>query len=273
MSTNRPTFFIGLGLISLGLVFLVNFFLPSAWPVLLVVLGLFFLVVAARYRVSWPVVAGLVNLTLGIILLYQTLTGIWTSWFFLWPLIFSAVGAGLLINDVIEPLPHGAGRSRYLRMSWAWLMLGLLSSVLLWIFRAQVGWPSIIWGTGALFLLVALFSSIGPLAIPGTILGGLGLLLAWQNSTGAWDSWAFSWPLIPAFVGIGLLLAFFRSQTMRTVGLSMLSWSLVAFALFGIFFAGHGVLAYLWPAILILAGIAVLFQAFLRRSSVRKTNE
>jgi hypothetical protein len=273
MSTNRPAFFIGLGLITLGVIFLVTYFLPGAWPVLLVCLGLFFLIVAARYRVSWPVITGLVNLTLGAILLYQTITENWKSWYFLWPLIFSAVGAGLLISDKIDQLPSGAGRARYLRMSWAWLLLGLLAAVGLWIFRAQISWPSILWGMGALFLLVALISSIAPLAIPGTILGGLGLLLAWQNLTGAWDSWAFAWPLIPAFVGIGLFLAFLRSRTMRVIGLSMLMWSLVAFALFGIFFAGHGTLVYLWPAILILAGIVVLFQAVLARRSIHKAGQ
>jgi hypothetical protein len=271
MSTNRPTFFLGLGLIALGLIFLVTFFFPNAWPVLLIVLGLFFLIVAARYRVSWPVVAGLINLALGLILLYQTVTGDWKSWYFLWPLIFSSLGAGLLINDAIDELPHGAGRSRYLRLSWAWLMLGLLACAVFWVFRAQISWPSIIWGAGGLFLLAALFSGIGPLAIPGTILGGLGLLLAWQASTGAWDSWAFTWPLIPAFVGLGLLLAFLRNQTMRTIGLSMVAWSLIAFALFGIFFAGQGALAYLWPVILILAGVGVLFQALLTRSPFRRT--
>lgn len=272
MSTSRPSFFIGLFLIVLGIIFLVTYFLPGAWPVLLVCIGLFFLVVAARYRVSWPVITGLVNLVLGAILLFQTLTGYWKSWYFLWPLICAALGAGLLINDAMDHLPHGAGRSRYLLMSWAWFMLGLLASVLLWIFRASIGWPSIIWGLGALFLLVALISSIGPLAIPGTILGGLGLLLAWQNQTGAWDTWSFTWPLVPAFVGIGLVLAFLRSQRMRAIGLSMLAWSMVAFALFGIFFAGHGALTFLWPAILIIAGIAILFQAFLARSQVRKNS-
>jgi hypothetical protein len=149
-------------------------------------------------------------------------------------------------------------------------MLGLLAAVVLWVFRDQISWPSILWGMGALFLLVSLISSIGPLAIPGTILSGLGLLLAWQNLNGAWDSWAFAWPLIPAFVGLGLLLAFLRSRVMRTIGLSMLAWSLVVFALFGIFFAGHGALIFLWPVILILAGVVVLFQAFLVRSPVNR---
>lgn len=266
MSTNRPSFFIGLSLIVLGIVFLITYFLPNAWPVLLVCIGLVFLIVSARWRVSWPVITGLVLVTLGGILLYQTLTQNWSSWYFLWPLVFAAVGAGLLITQAIDHQPQGAG-SRYLRVSWAWLVLGVMATPALWVFRTQISWPSIIWGMGGLFLFVGLVSGIGPLAIPGTILGGLGLMLAWQNLTGAWDSWAFSWALIPAFVGLGLFLAFLRRRTMRIIGLSMLSWSLVVFALFGIFFAGRGSMLYLWPVVLILAGVVVLFQAFLARST------
>jgi hypothetical protein len=270
MSTNRPSFFIGLSLIVLGLIFLITYFLPGAWPVLLVCLGLFFLIVAARWRVSWPVITGLVTFTLGGVLLYQTLSADWRSWYYLWPLIFASVGAGLLITDRLDRVPRDGAGSRYLRMSWAWLALGLLASLALWYFRAQISWPVIIWGMGSLFLLVTLASGIGPLAIPGTILAGLGLLLSWQNRSNDWASWAYVWTLIPASVGLGLFLAFLRSRVMRVIGLSMLAWSLVAFALFGVFFAGQGALVKLWPAALILAGLVVLFQAYLSGSRVRR---
>ncbi len=265
MRANQPSFFAGLFLIILGIISLITFFLPNAWPVVLVCIGLFFLIVAARWQVSWPVITGLVNGALGGILLYQTLTGDWKSWYFLWPLIFTAVGAGLLITERIDRLPNGTGRLRYMRLSWSFLALGLLFSIALWVFRTGLSWPVIIWGMGGLFMLAALASGIGPLAIPGTVLGGLGAMLAWMNLSGAWSAWAFSWALIPAFVGIGLFLAFLRSRTMRVIGLSMLAWSLIGFAVFGIFFAGHGALIYLWPVILILAGFVVLFQVFLAR--------
>ncbi len=269
MNTNRPSFFAGLALIGLGVLFLVTYFLPGAWPVLLVCIGLFLLAVAARYRVSWPIISGLVILALGSILLYQSLTHQWNSWYFLWPLIISAVGGGLLLNDYIDRIPQGTGRVRYLRLSWAWLFLGVLASAALWVFRDTISWPAIIWGLGVLFLLGALISSTGPLAIPGTILGGLGLLLSVQKSSGAWGSWAYTWPLIPAFVGLGLILAFLKDRTIRKVGFSMLAWSLVAFALFGIFFARDGALSVLWPVILIAAGAAVLAQVFWKRPTNR----
>lgn len=269
MSTNRPSFYAGLGLIALGIVFLVTYILPGSWPVVLVALGVFFLVVAALRRESWPVIAGLVNLTLGGILLYQTLSQNWSSWYFLWPLIFMAVGAGMLITVQME---RAAGLrtpgATYQRVSWGWIGLGLAAAAAFWIFREQVSWPSILWGIGLLFLLEALLSGIGPFAIPGTILGGLGLMLAWQNQTGAWDSWAYTWALLPAFVGLGLFLAFLRSRVMCTIGLSMLGWSLVVFIVFGTFFAEGGAFAQFWPIALILGGVAVLAQGLINRRPV-----
>jgi hypothetical protein len=149
-------------------------------------------------------------------------------------------------------------------------VLGLLSTAVLWFFRAQISWPSIVWGIGCMFLLVTLASGIGPLAIPGTIFTGLGLLLAWQNYSHDWASWAFAWALIPALVGLGLVLAFIRSRGLRIIGLSILAWSLVAFAFFGLFFAGQGVMVKFWPAALIMAGLVVLFQAYLARTPIKK---
>ncbi len=270
MPTNRSSFYTGLGLIALGIVFLVTYILPGSWPVVLVALGVFFLVVAALRRESWPVIAGLVNLTLGSILLYQTLTGNWDSWYFLWPLLFVSVGAGMLITGQIEGAAQGrTPGSTYQRVSWGWVALGLAAAVMLWLFRDQISWPAILWGAGLLFLLEALLSGIGPFAIPGAILGGLGLMLAWQNQTGAWDSWAYTWALLPAFVGLGLLLAFLRSRVMRIIGLSMLGWSLVVFILFGTFFAESGAFARFWPIALIVAGVAVLAQGLIARKPAK----
>lgn len=271
MKTRNPSFIAGLVLIVLGLFFLVTFFIPGSWPILLIGFGVFSLIVAAFWRVSWPVMNGTIITTLGGILLYQTLTQNWASWYFLWPLVYAAVGMGMLLTRAIDQMP-GSLRTvrpnyggRYLRVSWGFLALGVLFAVVLWFFRAQLNWPSILWGMGALFMLVALFSSISPLAIPGAIFGGLGLLLAYQRITGDWASWAYAWALLPAFVAVGLLLAFLGRRTLRVVALSMLSWSLVVFVIFGIFFAGNGALIRFWPVTLILAGLIVLIQGLLVR--------
>jgi hypothetical protein len=268
MNANRPSFLTGLGLMLLGILFLLNQFIPGTWPVFLVGLGFFFLVFSFAMRSSGLAISGPINLALGAILLYQTMTNDWASWYYLWPLIFASVGAGMLLmplTDRRRPWPS----SRYLRVSWAWLVLGLVAAGALWFWRGQLAWPSIPVGMGALFMLVALASGVGPFAIPGSILGGIGLLLAWQFATGSWESWAYTWALIPGFVGLGLFLAFLRSRTMRIIGLSMLGWSLVVFTIFGVIFAGEGQFARFWPIALILAGLVVLVQTTLNRRPAR----
>ncbi len=67
-------------------------------------------------------------------------------------------------------------------------------------------WPLIIVSVGVLLILSALFCSPS-LAIPGSIVSGIGGILYVQNLTDTWESWAYVWTLIPGFVGIGMILA------------------------------------------------------------------
>jgi hypothetical protein len=265
MSHNRPTLVAGIGLILLGVVFLISTIYAVAWPVILIGIGLITLFVAVAWHIEGLVSTALVNITLGGILLYQTLTQNWASWYYLWPLIFSAVGAGMLVSRTIAPAVTTWRSARYLRVSAYFLVFGLIFTAVLWTMRGVIGWPSILWGMGLLFFLAAPVSGIAPLVIPGAILGGLGLLLQVQLSYNAWSSWAYAWALLPAFVAIGLLLAFLRSRTMRVVSLSMLAWSMAMFIIFAIFFAADGALLPFWPVILILAGLIVLVQSLLLR--------
>lgn len=263
MYNNRASLIAGTSLILLGAIFLVTTIFHSTWPVLLIGLGALLLVAALIYRLTGLVVSGVVNLTLGAILLYQSITQQWTSWYFLWPLLLVAAGAGMLLTRVFEPASADWRSPGFTRHSIAWLALGVLACVGLGVFRAQLHWPSLLWSIGALLLLAAPATGVSPLAIPGVFLGGLGGLMAWQLATGAWDSWAYTWALIPAFTGVGMLLAFPRSRPMRIISLSITGWSLVMFVIFGVFFAADGTLARLWPVILIVGGAAVLAQALL----------
>ena len=68
-------------------------------------------------------------------------------------------------------------------------------------------WPLLLIGIGGLFLFAAMHHRIGGLAIPGAIVGGLGVLLGWQALTGDWASWFYTWPLVPGLVGLGLIIA------------------------------------------------------------------
>lgn len=140
------------------------------------------------------------------------------------------------------------------RVLWPWLLIAV--GVIIWaryIFSTPRSSDDVFWGTG-------------------TILGGA-FLLAWQNGF-LWSNlqgWEQLWPIIPLIMGIAGLLQWF---------FSIRNWGTLIFALI---FGAVGVvgmvhsLGYidtatawsfgrLWPALLIIAGIGILFQAIGGRS-------
>jgi hypothetical protein len=126
-------------------------------------------------------------------------------------------------------------------------------------------WPLFIVGIGVLFLLGALFGT-PPLAVPGTIVTGIGALLAYQNATGNWASWAYAWTLIPGFVGLGIMLMGALDQNSRSQiqdGARLLLISLGLFVVFGGFFGAFG---QFWPVLLIIGGLLLLFRGRGRRA-------
>lgn len=126
-------------------------------------------------------------------------------------------------------------------------------------------WPSIIVGFGALFF-VGMFAggkSVAGLAIPGSIITTIGLMLFVQNLTGHWASWAYGWTVILMSVGLGIFLmgAWQDSQPTRQAGLGVLKVGAVMFVLFGAFFemifsfGRTGVSSYLFPLALMALGV------------------
>src|SRR5579859_3795514 len=103
----------------------------------------------------------------------------------------------------------------------------------------QYGWPLFVIVPG-LTLLVVGFVGVGQGAsIPGGIVTMLGLLLAYQNSTGDWATWTFAWALVaPGGVGLGMYLQALRERdlgalrTGRTLMFIALLIFLIGFVLF-----------------------------------------
>ena len=123
-------------------------------------------------------------------------------------------------------------------------------------------WPLIIVGLGGLFLLSALLGA-PPLAVPGSIVTGIGGILYYQNATGNWASWAYVWTLIIGFVGVGTIIFGLlerRDKTMLSSGSRMILISLVLFAVFGAFFNGLGQLGIIGPAAIMLLGLWLLLR-------------
>jgi hypothetical protein len=134
-------------------------------------------------------------------------------------------------------------------------------------FNAENSWPLIVIGIGVLFVALAIGLRSPPLAIPGCIVAGIGCMLYYQNATGNWGSWAYAWTLIPAFVGLGVIVSgLLEGQPMRSLatGVWMILISLVAFVIFGSFL-GMGRFSAYWPLLLVLGGLLILGQAVLGR--------
>lgn len=166
------------------------------------------------------------------------------------------------------------------------LLIGLGSMLLLsWITGMNPGqflWPFYIIVPGLLFFIGMVLGGkpAGPLAIPGSIVTMVGLILLYANTFNHFEVWAYAWSLIfPTAVGIGLVINGTWSDTPNgvTTGMRMVMAGLAIFALGGIFFEAFlGISDNRFPAILFsLLIIAVgLWQIFGRGSaSTRPASE
>ncbi len=127
-------------------------------------------------------------------------------------------------------------------------------------------WPFIIIAFGGLFF-VGMFAggkSVAGLAIPGSIIGGIGLMMLIQNLTHYWASWAYSWTVILILVGVGIfIMGVYSNDTYRRQsGLRVMKVGAILFIIFGGFFELifsslrlNGAGQYIFPALLILLGV------------------
>lgn len=143
----------------------------------------------------------------------------------------------------------------------AFLLLNLFPGVAERFDMARL-WPLVIVAVGGVFLLASLVTD-ADLAIPGSIISGVGVILFYQNATGNWASWAYAWTLIPGFVGIGMLISSTlggQSAAQGREGIRLLGISALLFTIFGLFFNGLGRWGEYWPILLIVVGVWLLFR-------------
>ena len=82
-------------------------------------------------------------------------------------------------------------------------------------------WPFIIIIPGLLFFAAMLGGgpALGVLAIPGSIITTIGLILLYQSTFNHFESWAYTWALIPTAAGIGFIIDGRRQRDpMRVAG-------------------------------------------------------
>jgi hypothetical protein len=142
---------------------------------------------------------------------------------------------------------------------------------------ARDGWPLFVIVPGVLLFgwgLTMTGREGAGLAVAGGITTVVGLILAVQNSTGLWATWAYAWALVgPGGTGIGLIgygLAH-RDQGLIANGLRSLGSGLGLFVAFGLFFEGviglsgtPFLTSDAGPYILVGAGVVILAFGLLR---------
>lgn len=132
-------------------------------------------------------------------------------------------------------------------------------------FGIQISWPLILVGMGLLFILFGAIFGLGGLAVPGSIIGGLGLIFYYQDYIGDYTSWTYMWALIPGFVGVGVLIS-----GLINPGTGKGGWSLIAISaiLFTVFAAIFGDLSDQWviyiSIAIIIIGLIALIRAVIR---------
>lgn len=135
--------------------------------------------------------------------------------------------------------------------------------------RGADTWPLIVVAVGVFLLIFGLLVGAPGMAIPASIVSGIGLLLYWQNATGNWNSWAYAWALIPGFVGVGVILnGLLGGDRLRNAlegGFWLIVISLTMFAIFASFLGGLNLFQPYLPVLLIVLGGLMLVRSLIRK--------
>ncbi len=123
-------------------------------------------------------------------------------------------------------------------------------------------WPFFVVGIGAMFF-VGMFiggKSVSGLAIPGSIITTIGLMLFLQNLTDHFESWSYGWTVIIMSVGTGIYIMgwYAENEAQRAAGWQVFKVGAILFVIFGLFFESifnsWGFSRFLFPVALILFG-------------------
>ncbi|MBI3738432.1 MAG: hypothetical protein HY258_05240 [Chloroflexi bacterium] len=135
----------------------------------------------------------------------------------------------------------------------------------------QFDWPFYVIGAGAVILIIGLATGEPRMAIPASIIAGVGGILYYQNLNNDWESWSFMWTLIPGFVGVGNILAGLLGDDTRHSlgrGINLIVISAVLFLIFAAIFKRLSFLGdYGVPALLIFFGLYIIGRGLLRSRS------
>ena len=104
----------------------------------------------------------------------------------------------------------------------------------------EILWPFIVIGFGALFFVTMLAGGkqFAVLAIPGTFMSGVGLMLLFLNITDHWESLSYFWTLIIVSLGAGIYImgSYDGDANQKLSGVRVMKVGFVLFLIFGTFF-------------------------------------
>lgn len=130
------------------------------------------------------------------------------------PPISSTAPPPFYVPPPVRPAGRRSGGSS-MALGVVLVVVGLfaLGIVVFGIDLTQYGWPLFVIIPGLTLLVVGFVGGGVGASVPGGIVTMLGLVLAYQSSSGDWASWAFAWALVaPGGVGLGLYLQALRDR-------------------------------------------------------------
>lgn len=145
----------------------------------------------------------------------------------------------------------------------------------------EAGWPLFVIVPGVVLfassLLVPAPKGVG-LAIGGSVVTTVGLVLLYQQASGHWESWAYAWALVgPAAAGLGMVLYGLITSTRELVATGA---RLVAIGA-GLFIVGYWYFETIfssgqppldiwtwWPVVMIVVGLLVVVGALSKRGAI-----
>jgi hypothetical protein len=175
-----------------------------------------------------------------------------------------------------RPRPAGGGSSAALGVVLVVVGIFALGVVMFGVDLTVYGWPLFVIIPGLTLLVVGFLGGGVGASVPGGIVTVLGLVLAYQSSSGDWASWAFVWALIvPGGVGLGLYLQALRERdpVMLRRGRTLMFVSLIIFMIGFVFFESilgisgdiYGIFGKAaLPALLIVIGLILLVRSIQR---------
>lgn len=135
-------------------------------------------------------------------------------------------------------------------------------------------WPIVFFVIAFAFCLPALAwpeskRGLAALFIPGAIFFVLGAIFLFNTLSHNWAVWAFAWILVPASVGLGLMLAGKIGQWNNNVGLVGTWMALISVVIFAVFAALFGamVVKFIGAGVLLALGLVLLIRSIVKKSN------